>query len=192
MNRRVFLKTLLAGGTISTAAVGITWFSIDMETQPLTIKHTLTKLAKIKQQLLAMTNTEDLISFTTGKWDLNQIFNHCAQSVEYSMTGYPEHKSEVFKQTVGTLAFSAFAAKGKMKHNLSEAIPGAPALLETKPLSTEYILTALSRFTTSLTDFESYTGKLQPHFAYGELSKQEYTLAHAMHFNNHLLELIVE
>ncbi|MFT6701096.1 MAG: hypothetical protein ACJAUM_000956, partial [Pseudomonadales bacterium] len=31
----------------------------------------------------------------------------------------------------------------------------------------------------------------KPHFAYGELTKSQYELAHAMHFVNHLKELVV-
>ena len=34
--------------------------------------------------------------------------------------------------------------------------------------------------------FHRHTGELQPHFAYGRLSKAEYELAHAMHLANHL------
>ena len=139
MNRRLFLKTIFTGGTISTATVGVLWFSIDTETEPLTINNTLAKLAKFRQQLIDNPETEDDISFTTGNWNLHQIFTHCAQSGEYSMLGYPEHKSDVFKQTIGSLAFSAFAAKGKMSHNLSEAIPGAPVLEQLQELKTQNI-----------------------------------------------------
>ena len=52
MNRRLFLKTIFTGGTISTATVGVLWFSIDTETEPLTINNTLAKLAKFRQQLI--------------------------------------------------------------------------------------------------------------------------------------------
>jgi hypothetical protein len=34
--------------------------------------------------------------------------------------------------------------------------------------------------------FLKWTGPLRPHFAYGELAKPEYELAHAMHLANHL------
>lgn len=30
---------------------------------------------------------------------------------------------------------------------------------------------------------------LAPHFAYGPLTKQQYEMAHVMHFNNHLKEI---
>ena len=63
-----------------------------------------------------------------GAWDLHQVFTHCAQSVEFSMSQFPEHKSSLFKNTVGKLAFSIFASYGKMSHGLNEAIPSAPIL----------------------------------------------------------------
>jgi len=38
-------------------------------------------------------------------------------------------------------------------------------------------------------DFQDYQGKLEPHFSYGQLSKEEFTVAHVIHLNNHLEEL---
>ena len=49
---------------------------------------------------------------------------------------------------------------------------------------------ALNRLKKSLIDFDSYQGKLAPHFAYGELTKDEYEAAHVMHLYNHLQEII--
>ncbi|WP_299570583.1 DUF1569 domain-containing protein [uncultured Shewanella sp.] len=187
MKRRIFLKSMLAGGAITSVAVGVAWMVIDAESEALTIESTLVKLEKLKQVL--QHEQQAIAIKTTGVWDLKQIFTHCAQSVEYSMTGYPKHKSKVFKQTIGSLAFSAFASKGKMTHKLSEAIPGAPRLLTNKTQDTVEVLIQLDRFKQSLLDFESYIGELKPHFAYGLLTKEEYALAHAMHFNNHLLEI---
>jgi hypothetical protein len=100
------------------------------------------------------------------------------------MTGYPEHKSEVFKNTLGAVAFSAFATKGAMVHSLDEAIPGAPMI---DPEQNSAL--ALERLKKSLMDFEKFDGALQPHFAYGELTKAEYEAAHVMHIYNHFDEL---
>ncbi len=71
-----------------------------------------------------------------------------------------------------------------MTHDLVEPIPGAPVL------GTGDKLLAFSRLLDALNDFKRYKGPLQPHFAYGELNHQEYTLAHVMHINNHLEELV--
>jgi hypothetical protein len=37
--------------------------------------------------------------------------------------------------------------------------------------------------------FKGYHGHLAEHFAYGNMTKQQYEQAHAMHFYNHLLEI---
>lgn len=153
---------------------GGAWVAIEPNDTPLSID---TALSKLDNLMLKKTST-------TGDWNLYKILIHCAQSVEYSMTGYPEHKSDLFKSTAGKAAFSLFSAKGKMTHPLNEAIPGAPVFsLE------ENIAMALNRFKKSLMDFQQYEGDLAPHFAYGPLSKLEYEAAHVMHFNNHLQEI---
>ncbi len=113
-------------------------------------------------------------------WTLPQTFVHCAQSIEYSMTGFPEMKSTVFQNTVGSAAFNVFAWRGRMSHDLTEAIPGAPSLADEADLEA-----ALARLHTSVEAFHAAPGPLQPHFAYGTLSKSDYELAHAMHLANH-------
>ena len=170
MNRRKFLLTSIAGiGLIGTAG----WMAIPIQNKVLTINAVLTKLTS-----LDLNN----ISFDSA-WSAAQIFDHMAQSIEYSMTGYPEHKSDLFKATVGATAFSAFATKGRMIHNLEEAIPGAPALLSND------LNQAFQRLINALNDFTQFSQPLKPHFAFGELSHQEYEQAHVMHIYNHLEKL---
>lgn len=172
MNRRIFILGSIASGIF--IGGGATWLAIDQHQGPLDIDFALSKLNKLMKQ-----NPR-----TTGDWNLYQVFTHCAQSVEYSMLGYPVHKSDVFKNTVGKTAFSLFSSKRKMTHALDEAIPGAP------DLSNEgNIAVAFDRFKQSLIDFKEYEGALAPHFAYGPLTKQQYEMAHVMHFNNHLQEV---
>ena len=174
MNRRGFLKL----SAIGVAGVGVSstiaWHMIPSFTEPLSISKTLEKLTLIEKHLPDM----------TGQWNLATTLMHCAQSVDYSIDGYPEHKSDLFKATAGALAFSAFKAKGQMTHNLSEAIPGAPIIPEDQSLES-----AIEAFRLSLIRFQSYKGLLLPHFAYGDLSKTDYEKAHAMHLNNHMLEM---
>lgn len=100
------------------------------------------------------------------------------------MLGFPEHKSEFFKSTVGQLAFSIFLSKGQMKHSLSEPIPEAPLIAPST-----HVELALQRLMNALTEFKRYKGPLAPHFAYGALSKKEYEIAHVIHLNNHLQEV---
>ncbi len=121
---------------------------------------------------------------STGEWTPTQIFIHCAQSVEYSMTGYPSASPAIVQKTVGKVAFSLFSSLGKMVHPLDEPIPDAPSLDSETNLEA-----AIARLKKAYTDFEQYNGVLYPHFTYGELNKDEYTVAHVMHLNNHLKEI---
>jgi hypothetical protein len=113
-------------------------------------------------------------------WNWTQTLNHCAQSVEYSMTGFPQAKSQVFQRTVGTTAFKVFSWRGRMTHDLGEPIPGAPLLDASTPVAA-----AVERLKQAALAFTHWTAPLRPHFAYGELSKAEYEQAHAMHLANH-------
>lgn len=174
MNRRTFLRGTAASGGIALVS-GLTWLNIDSYNGPLTVDF-------VRQQLDVLVQKGPVAN---GSWHLSQIFHHCAQSVEYSISGYPEHKSELFKTSVGQIAFSVFSAKRKMSHQLNEVIPGAPAL----PKEDKFDV-ALSRFKKSLQDFKQYNGVMAPHFAFGELTKRDYEAAHVMHFNNHMLEVI--
>lgn len=161
----------VAGGVVVGSG---TWLSIEQGRDPLDIDVVLSTLDGLMNQN----------SVTTGEWNLYQLFTHCAQSVEYSMVGYPQHKPDLFKSTAGKAAFSLFISKRRMTHALNEPIPGAPAL------SVEGdVREAFERFKQSLIDFKAYEGALAPHFAYGALTKAQYEMAHVMHFNNHLQEI---
>ena len=177
MKRRRFIKTGIIGGlSIGIVGSGAVWLNTPSNKDPLTIDAVLAKLDELSTQTI----------LSSGEWSPYQIFTHCAQSIEFSLTGFPEHKSDFFKNTAGQLAFSAFSTKGQMTHNLSEPIPGAQRIE-----SIADIESALNRFKISLIDFKQFDGKLAPHFAYGELSKPEYERAHVMHFYNHLQEISV-
>lgn len=115
-----------------------------------------------------------------GAWNLPQVLNHAAQSVEYSLNGFPQMKSAAFRHTVGRTAFAVFDSRGTMSHGLDEPIPGAPALDASSALEP-----AVARLLKALQDFENHGGALAPHFAYGALDKAEYTRAHLMHLANH-------
>ncbi|MGI2169319.1 DUF1569 domain-containing protein [Shewanella sp. MF05960] len=176
MQRRQFLKVGMISTFVGVSGASAVWLSQGVDAKYLTLEALLSKL----QQFAALPVAE-LADLSLGQWNSAQVFTHCAQSVEFSMSGFPEHKSAIFKHTIGALAFSAFATKGAMTHNLTEAIPAAPTL---EPLVNAH--QALARFITSLHNFSQYQGQLAPHFAYGELTKQDYELAHVLHFYNHL------
>ena len=119
----------------------------------------------------------------TGAWDLSHVLHHAAQSIEYSMSGFPASKPAWFQATLGSYAFALFNARGAMSHDLAEPIPGAPAIAQGQPLGP-----AIDRASAALRAFDAHAGALQPHFAYGALDKAAYTRAHLMHLANHWTE----
>lgn len=129
---------------------------------------------------LASAAVEPLLPATAWNW--SQTLEHCAQSIEFSLQGFPAPKSALFQNTLGAAAFNVFALRGRMSHNLAEPIPGAPALDVSAPDASA----ALARLRKAVQDFAAHAGPLQPHFAYGALSRAQYEQAHAMHLANHL------
>ncbi|KQY89121.1 DUF1569 domain-containing protein [Pelomonas sp. Root1444] len=113
-------------------------------------------------------------------WNLSQVMQHLAQSIEYSMQGYPALKGAWFRSSVGSAAFAVFNARGTMSHDLAEPIPGAPALDASQALKT-----SVQRLLDAMDAFAQFNGTLRPHFAYGELTKPQYERAHLMHLGNH-------
>ena len=116
-----------------------------------------------------------------NSWSVGKTLLHCAQSIDCSIDGFPEQKGKLFQLTLGTLAFNMFKGKGKMSHSLESGIPG----IEDPANSTENWL-ALDKLIAAIDRFTSHEGELQPHFAYGSLSKEDFNLAHAMHIANHV------
>jgi Protein of unknown function (DUF1569) len=123
---------------------------------------------------------------TTGAWPMIAVLEHLAQSIEYSMIGFPAPKSALFQSTAGAAAFAFFKWRGQMSHSLVEPIPGAPALTQQGDWKA-----ASARLRNAITRFNSYEGKLMPHFAYGNLNKAEFALAHSFHIANHQDEITV-
>ncbi len=175
MNRRQFFKsTLVIGSSLIGVGTGTVILTDSTNRLELTVSAALKRLALLSNKNL----------IHSGEWDIYKILMHCAQSIEFSMSQFPVHKSNFFKKSLGTLAFSIFESQGKMIHGLSEPIPGSPII---KPSLDN--TAALNHLKKSLVDFKNFKGKLAPHFAYGELTKNEYEVAHIMHLYNHLEEI---
>ncbi len=121
----------------------------------------------------------------TGVFTPAQVLLHAAQSVEYSMAGFPAMRGALFRHTLGAAAFAVFDARGAMSHGLDEVIPGAPPV----PGDTD-LTAAAARLLAALQAFERHEGALQPHFAFGALDKVQYTRVHLMHLSNHWTELV--
>ncbi|HOB02864.1 MAG TPA: DUF1569 domain-containing protein [Casimicrobium huifangae] len=171
MNRRIVL-----GAGVVAAAATAGWIALPSGKHPLTVAAATDALARLRGTKINH----------AGGWNPAQVFAHLAQSIEYSMTGFPQPKSPLFQSTVGAAAFAVFHSKGAMKHSLTEPIPGAPAIAATDDQTA-----ALDRALKALADFDKFNGALQPHFAYGALDKKAYAAAHAMHVYNHLTEFSV-
>lgn len=136
-------------------------------------------LAAAEEELARLGSAKALRSGAVWTWA--QTLEHCAQSIEYAMSGFPQSKSKLFQSTVGSAALGVFAWRGRMTHDLAEPIPGAPPLAVNAEPGV-----ALARLQASIARFREWSKPLQPHFAYGALDKKQYELAHAMHLANHL------
>jgi Protein of unknown function (DUF1569) len=116
----------------------------------------------------------------TGPWSVGQVLIHCAQSIEYSISGFPRNKPWLFRATVGKLALGVFLRRGYLGHDLAAAIPGAPV-----PELGE-AADALKRLLSAITTFQSHPGPFAPHFAYGPVEKSRYDRVQALHIADHL------
>lgn len=173
MQRRSFLKLT---GLASVTALGVGYWALPSGPAPAALS------IAAAQALLLQLSQQPLVSH--AGWSPAEVFNHCAQSIDFSMDGYPQLKPAWFRSSVGPAAFAVFAARGAMRHPLTEAIPGAPAI--TEPADPAL---ALQRLQAAFARFASYNGALQAHFAYGALSHAEYAQAHVLHLYNHLSRL---
>ncbi len=175
MQRR---KLLLGAASVGLVALGggAVWLNTPGNGQPLTTAAAIERLNGMLGRSIS----------SSGKWTPFQIFNHIAQSIEFSMSGYPQLKSAAFQSVLGQPVFHVFSKRRAMSHSLSEPIPGAAAIAENGIVDD-----ALGRVVLALRAFDAHTGPLRPHFAYGALSKNEFEVAHAMHLYNHLNEVFV-
>jgi hypothetical protein len=132
-------------------------------------------------QLRASIESSSIAATPEGHWSLPKTLIHVAQSIEFSIDGFPEQRSPWFQHTAGATAFALFSRLGRMSHDLTAPIPGASAIAENEPLAA-----AKLRLEQAIARFESHQGELQAHFAYGKLGRDDYRRAHLMHAANHL------
>jgi hypothetical protein len=174
MNRRRFI---VAAATSGVAIVGGAALLIRPVYQgPLTLSAVVEQLEGLRGKHLV----------SHGRWSAAHVFCHNAQSIDYSISGFPESKGAVFQALAGKPAFTVFSARREMRHDLAEPIPGSYAIADDGPLDA-----AIDKLLASIATFVAHSGPLQPHFAYGELSKSDYESAHVMHFLNHMSEITV-
>ena len=172
-SRRTFLATTAATGLLAVTT------SACQKASAADRQLVFASLKDAQREIDRLAKAAALRSSTLWSWP--QTLTHCAQSIEYSLTGFPVAKSALFQNTAGTAAFQVFYWRGRMSHDLAEPIPGAPAL----DTSNDAAL-AMARLQKAIADFHKHTDPLLPHFAYGSLNKPAYTHAHALHLANHL------
>lgn len=119
----------------------------------------------------------------SGAWSLYKTLHHGAQSIEFSLVGYPAHKSSLFKATAGKLALHIFLAQGSMSHDITMPIPEAPIINDDGDAMQGFM-----RLQKAVEKFWQYTGPYKEHFAYGKLTKAQYDKVQALHLANHLQE----
>jgi hypothetical protein len=115
-----------------------------------------------------------------GPWSLGQVLVHCAQSVEFSLTGYPKARGWLVRRVIGPRVMAGFLRRGAMTHDRAAPIPGAP------PLGEPTLAEGIARLRSAIAAFDAHQGPLAPHFAYGEVDKASYEKLHAMHVADHL------
>jgi hypothetical protein len=116
-----------------------------------------------------------------GTWTVSQVFEHCAQSIVYSMIGYPKLRSALFRVTVGRIAKGKFLGQGYMTHDLEAPVPGAAPL---KPGDDRRA--GATELRDAIASFQAFHGEPAAHLAYGPCTLAEYERIHAMHFANHV------
>lgn len=170
MSRKTFLRLSLGAAAIAGTG-GLTGCAAGD-------RLTLSSLDGVLSELALIEAGQDTIVLDQP-WPLYKVLNHLAQSMEYSMTGYPQMDSAA-KQALAKLVFNVFKSQGFMTHDLGAPVPGAPEIPEEGPLAD-----AIQRLRNSCSDFQNYTGALHPHFSYGELNYEDWELAHSFHCADH-------
>jgi len=141
----------------------------------------LTDVAERLAKLVADDRPAAEILAPGSVWNLSQTVQHCAQTIRYSVDGYPRLRSAAFRATAGRLAKRVFLARGATKHSLAAEIDGAPPLLADRPVAT-----AVAELQQAVARFAAHQGPLAPHPAYGRCTHRQYDRLHAMHLAEHL------
>ncbi|PCJ32887.1 MAG: hypothetical protein COA99_16185 [Moraxellaceae bacterium] len=177
MSRKSFLR--LTAGVAVTAAVGTSLTGCGAaEGRQLTFS----TIDEVLSELDLMEANVDTV-IMDQPYSLYKALTHMAQSLEYSMTGYPKLDSPVVR-SVKKIGFLAFKSQGYMTHDLAAPVPDAPAISDEGPLDAAFL-----RLRNACNDFQVHTGALHPHFSYGVLNRDDWELAHSFHCANHFSKL---
>ncbi len=114
-----------------------------------------------------------------GDWDGYQHVMHCANSIQYSTTGYPTGKPYLLQETLGKTAFYLFKSSGALSHNTNAFTPGD------EPIPKNGLQSGIDNYRSQIIRFLDWDLPLCPHPFFGTLSKNNFIRFHAMHFANH-------
>ncbi len=141
-------------------------------------------LEEAEDELTNLQNTFPNID-TAGQWALPVMLDHCAESLEFTLTGYPEMKPEWFRMIVGPVAKHVFLWQGKMSHNTLDPIPGDEGMPHSKTEKE-----AFDRLFQSIARFKTWNREVAEHFAYGKLDRAEAEKLQAFHIADHLSKMV--
>ena len=116
-----------------------------------------------------------------GSYTFSETVQHAAQSIGYSMTGYPRLAPESLRATVGRAVKHLFLNRGAMRHNLSAPVSGAPELDKSMP-----DLDAIMLLRTTVDRLAAFNDALHPHPTYGRCTKEQVANLQTMHLIEHL------
>lgn len=115
-----------------------------------------------------------------GPWTAAQVLEHCAQSVDCQMRGFPVMKPALVRATVGRAALGVFLARGRMSHDRAAQVPGLDA-----PAGRPWP-EAVDRLAASLDALLGWPEPYAPHAVFGAMSKPRCLRYHAIHVSDHL------
>jgi hypothetical protein len=113
----------------------------------------------------------------SAAWDLL----HCAQSIEYAISGYPRLKPALIRGTIGKLVKRRFLSRGAMSHDTAAPVAGAPDLDRGVALDDARV-----RLRAAIAAFRAHTTDFAPHLVYGRCTRDEYEQLQSMHVADHL------
>jgi len=141
------------------------------------------RLASLSEARTAVEKFDLATPARAGAWTPAQTLVHCAQSLEYALTGFPRNRAWLFRAIVGRIALAKFLRAGEMHHDVAAAIPGAPVPEALAPAA------ARDRLLAAIDAFTAHAGAFPIHFVYGAVDKTRYDRIQAMHIADHLTRL---
>lgn len=122
-------------------------------------------------------------NYKKDNWSPYKTFVHCAQTIKYSMEGYPKTKPLIIQLTLGKIVFKSYLKQGYMKHNLSAPVPGSPFIEDSNDINRgiDILIDAIDLF-------QKFEGEFKRHLIFGGMTKEEYGTYFSMHIMDHLSE----